>query len=1105
MQVLLALYISASSVMILMSRQIKHIMQDDTYDAIKFLLAHVGDRAHLLMQANATVFHVARVLSSIGDLSTFSNITDKVVPNLFLAFATMPWISQISYVGIHGGMLFSYYNDEYQARTMFSNVSDSSNYSAAHKWYSQSVDRDTGKVYGDAIPFAPRRNDSQWFQDALHGRSGNASWGVGWNKDRDQMLFFTAPVAKSGVTSIGIAMKDLTDDVSRVNLRGGHLYVGTEDGHVIAETGPPHTRYVLGNNTVSIHVMDQSDTFPVEKHENFSCQLDDLEGMGSDPSHTKSLDIWGKRYKFGCAHLDVSGIRMVYVIAFPCKEVIPIIQKMMDVVLSLLSLMIIGVIVGSFVVLQLLNRSLIQEAFLRASLIKQKEAIQQAERKSMNKSLAFASASHDVRTSLAGITGLVELCRLDATPNSKLDRHLEQMNTCASQLLGIVNSVLDTSKVEAGKMQLEEIEFDMAQVLEESVDIFHVVALKKGLEVIWDPCDCSVLKCSNVKGDCRRLKQILDNLLGNAVKFTSEGHVVVRAWAKKPSLENFKLPSKHEIRFRSILSHLSRCLWKDEDHYANMDILNPIQRDLDSIEFIFEVDDTGKGIPKEKRASVFENYVQVKEQTTRGHEGTGLGLGIVESYVRLMGGEISIKEKEPGEKGTCFRFNIFLKSSDTSLDSEENINSPLHPRNMSVIDPQLAKKNMTVQSKIRAMTFKRGLQMEGIHSLLLVQGETKEIMQRWMESLGVKVWAIDHYKLLYPSLEKIKNSLCAFAKPDSVSRGISFARTTSFNYNKEHEECSSSRYVANRNLPLTTKELLKKPSFSGPSTCILIIIDLSSGNMSEIYSMLKNFNSSIHNIQCKIVWLASSNTPAADLSSSNQEKCDLILQKPLHGSRLYDLLKLLQEFGGTSEDDQQGIQIMNTTQEPQQSSELGSSMDNKNFLSNSFGSQSSQHIYKTSGLRYGMDGDRPLSGMNILLVEDAFVLSVIAKNILLKLGATIEYAENGLDAVELVTKALQEASDKHNGATQPEGDLKHLPYDIILMDCEMPIMNGYEATRKIREEEKYYGLHIPIIALTAHATPEEARKSILAGMDFHLMKPLKINELLEAINNAYQN
>lgn len=182
-------------------------------------------------------------------------------------------------------------------------------------------------------------------------------------------------------------------------------------------------------------------------------------------------------------------------------------------------------------------------------------------------------------------------------------------------------------------MQLEEVEFDMAQVLEESVDIFHVVALNKGLEVIWDPCDCSVLRSSRVKGDCRRLAQILDNLLGNAVKFTSKGHVVVRAWAKKLSIENSKHSCKHRCHPASICDCLSRQLPKDVDADTDFETFNSTQHDPNSIEFIFEVDDTGIGILKEKRASVFENYVQVEESTVGGHQGTGLGLGIVQSYV----------------------------------------------------------------------------------------------------------------------------------------------------------------------------------------------------------------------------------------------------------------------------------------------------------------------------------------------------------------------------------------------------------------------------------------------------------------------------------------
>jgi signal transduction histidine kinase len=97
----------------------------------------------------------------------------------------------------------------------------------------------------------------------------------------------------------------------------------------------------------------------------------------------------------------------------------------------------------------------------------------------------------------------------------------------------ILNSILDTSKVQSGKMQLEEAEFSMADVLPESVDMADVTGVRRGGEVVWDPCDFSVLRCAAVLGDSKRLKQILDNLLGNALKFTDEGHVVLRGWATR--------------------------------------------------------------------------------------------------------------------------------------------------------------------------------------------------------------------------------------------------------------------------------------------------------------------------------------------------------------------------------------------------------------------------------------------------------------------------------------------------------------------------------------------------------------------------------------------
>lgn len=200
-------------------------------------------------------------------------------------------------------------------------------------------------------------------------------------------------------------------------------------------------------------------------------------------------------------------------------------------------------------------------------------------------------------------------------------------NDLISMIVGILNSILDTSKIEAGKMQLEEEEFELAQILEDVADLFHSVGMKKGVDVVLDLCDGSVVRFSSVKGDRVKLKQILCNLVSNAVKFTSEGHVSIRAWARKRTSENSILSSTRN-------NHLPwvSCLFsKNDEAYKEYEVMNAVEQDGSRMEVVFEIDDTGKGIPKEKAQSVFENYVQVKE-TALG-QGTGLGLGIVQSLV----------------------------------------------------------------------------------------------------------------------------------------------------------------------------------------------------------------------------------------------------------------------------------------------------------------------------------------------------------------------------------------------------------------------------------------------------------------------------------------
>lgn len=208
---------------------------------------------------------------------------------------------------------------------------------------------------------------------------------------------------------------------------------------------------------------------------------------------------------------------------------------------------------------------------------------------------------------------------------------------------GILNSILDTSKIEAGKMQLEEEEFEMAQLLEEIVDLYHPVGANAEVDMILDPCDGSVIKFSHVKGDRVKLKQILSNLISNAIKCTpNHGHVVLRAWARKPIslMSSINAPNR-----RSIMQHLSCMFYKNKAQREDLEAINTVKKDPNVMDFVFEVDDTGKGIPKERQKDLFENYVQDKETSVQ-KGGTGLGLGIVKALVSSNISAQSYKKKK---------------------------------------------------------------------------------------------------------------------------------------------------------------------------------------------------------------------------------------------------------------------------------------------------------------------------------------------------------------------------------------------------------------------------------------------------------------------------
>ncbi|KAH7838082.1 hypothetical protein Vadar_021823 [Vaccinium darrowii] len=1006
------------------------------------------------------------------------NFLMQVAPVLFQALSTIPHLSQISFIGLDGLLFSYYYTDEYQISAVYSNSSIKLT-NASSEWYTQPVNRDTGKLYGEPINTHPITTlNTSWFQEALNSTNGCASTGTGWKNDQDLLFLNTAGIDGKGVVSLGFLAKSLTDFFSGMDYHGGKLYLETKDGKSLSDqlrTNIPNTRLVLFGDSVSFELLD-----PIN-----GSQIGDVGNVTCNPNEYGTftgsmLNIWNTKYMIYCSPIDIVGVQSVYVLALPQKGLESFVTSNINVAFILVILMVGGMVLSLVAFVVFIGRVARREMCLCAALIRQMEATQQAERKSLNKSLAFASASHDIRASLAGITGLIDMCYDQVAPGSDLETNLKQMEENTKDLLGILNSILDVSKIEAGKMQLEEEEFDLAQLLEDVVDFYHPVGMKKGLDVVLDPCDGSLSKFSKVKGDRTKVKQILCNLLNNAVKFTSEGHVVVRAWAKKRDSDNPIFSSN-----RNSPLHCVPCLFFKKDEAENGQVsINTIQENLNCVEFIFEVDDTGKGIQKEKQNSVFENYVQVRETSTdHTQEGTGLGLGIVQSLVRLMSGEIGIVNKEIGEKGTCFRFNIFLatcENDSTNINArEDDIES-----NSGYISSDSLQHSAGPST--RAITNPKH---ETSHVVIFIQSETRQrILQKFMETLGVKVTSVKEWEHLPNTLRRVKHkmNLSFSSRSDSSSRSVSRALSPNNSKNVPLSALDGTDQIP----PPRTNLKKNSPNF------VLLVIDTSGGPFRELSRAVAEFKRDLHNTSCRVIWIdkpgAHSNIHSKGLDKDKMPSSDSIISKPFHGSRLYHVIMLLPEFGGT---------FHGTSASPgkgKQNTECQGSEKSYGRGKESLVVQKGVEIEEQ-----GCSEAKPLGGKRILVAEDNVVLRKVAVANVSGLGAMVESCENGKQALELVCKGLSDQTRKLDGAAAAAAAATTgsnlLPFDYVLMDCEMPVMDGFEATRRIREEERYYGLHIPIIALTAHTNGEEANRMMKAGMDYHLAKPLKRELLMEAI------
>jgi ammonium transporter len=256
----------------------------------------------------------------------------------------------------------------------------------------------------------------------------------------------------------------------------------------------------------------------------------------------------------------------------------------------------------------------ISERKRQQAMAKEKEA---AEAASRAKSEFLANMSHEIRTPLNGVIGMIDL--LMATDmDAKQQRYGRIAKSSADSLLSLINDILDFSKIEAGKLELDHAPFSLAVAVEDAVEMFAQRAASKGLE-LFNRVPASVPL--QVVGDPDRLRQVLINLISNAIKFTERGEVVVR-------IEHVGDEPDGRVRIR------------------------------------FEVADTGIGVPEERLHRLFRPFSQIDASTTRRFGGTGLGLAICKQLVELMGGEIGV-DSRPG-RGSTFWFTVCLQRAEAS-------------------------------------------------------------------------------------------------------------------------------------------------------------------------------------------------------------------------------------------------------------------------------------------------------------------------------------------------------------------------------------------------------------------------------------------------------